>query len=72
MKAWKIIVAVAVGIGIAVGIYFMVTYDEPYFNKVDVPEKTQILNRTDIKFLDTIVYVGMELGELPLPGSSGI
>ena len=64
MKTWKIIVAVVIGIGIAIGIYFMVTYDEPYFNKVNVPEKTQILNRTDIKYLDTIMYVGMELADL--------
>jgi len=46
-----------------IGIYFLVTYKEKPFNKLRFETTSMIQNSTDMKYIDTVLYMGLkELG----------
>ncbi len=66
-KILKWIIGIILVIIIGVIIYFTVTKEEKYFDKIKLPETTMVLNKTSKNYLDTIVLVGLqELGLDPI------
>lgn len=51
---------------IAIGIYFSEKEEVKFFNKVQISSNNYVLNRSDMKYLDTIILVGLD--ELKIKG----
>lgn len=60
------LIFVIVAILLTIIIYFLLTYKEASFNKVEIVKSNGILNRTEDLYLDTIVHVGLK--ELNISG----
>ena len=60
MKKWiKYLIGLVVVIIVGFLIYLAVTKEEKYFDKVELPKTTMVLNRSPHNYLDSIVYVGV-------------
>lgn len=65
-KSLKWIIGGVLLIGIILIIYFAVTKEEKYFDRITLPQVTMVVNKTQMNYLDTIIQVGLyELGESP-------
>jgi hypothetical protein len=57
---WKYIIGFVIIAGIGYGIYKLNTQPEKYFNKIELNNTNKILNQTEMKYIDTILLVGLE------------
>lgn len=56
---WGLIILGIIALGF--GIWKIISYKEKSFNQVELKSTNRILNATDMKYMDTIVSVGMDL-----------
>ena len=60
----KLILGVILGLIIGIILYFTFTYDEKYFNEVELPKTPYVVNNSNMSYMDTIVAVGIQQLEL--------
>jgi len=58
-KKIKWVIGFIIGIILLLVIYLVVTQKEKYFDRIELPQTTMVVNKTQLNYLDSIVYVGI-------------
>jgi hypothetical protein len=59
-KKIKVAIKIILPIIVIIGIIYIISRGEKVFNKVELSNNNSVLNRTSIKFIDTIVSTGLD------------